>query len=82
MENVKIYVVMNEEERNLEVRVDVEVYDKVFDNDEDALMMEVEMIIDGLSNYIVKRVRFEKDDTDYNNYIVYLNDVRYEFDFN
>ena len=82
MENVKIYVVMNEEERNWEVRVDVEVYDKVFDNDEDALMMEVEMIIDGLSNYIVKRVRFEKDDTDYNNYIVYLNDVRYEFDFN
>ena len=82
MKDVKIYVVMKEEERNLKVEVDVEVYDKVFDNDEDALMMEVEMIIDGLNDYVVKNIRFEKDDSDYNNYIVYLNDVRYEFDFN
>ena len=78
MKNVKIYVVMKEEERNLKVEVDVEVYDKVFDNDEDALMMEVEMIIDGLGKNVVKNVRFEKNDE---NYDVYLNDVKYEFDY-
>ena len=74
MKNVKIYVVMKEEERNLKVEVDVEVYDEVFNNDEDALMMEVEMIIDGLGKNVVKNVRFEKNDE---NYDVYLNDVKY-----
>ena len=78
MKNVKIYVVMKEEERNLKVEVDVEVYDEVFNNDEDALMMEVEMIIDGLGKNVVKNVRFEKNDE---NYDVYLNDVKYEFDY-
>lgn len=78
MKNVKIYVVMKEEERNLKVEVDVEVYDKVFDNDEDALMLEVEMIIEDLENDVVKNVRFEKNDE---NYDVYLNDVKYEFDY-
>lgn len=78
MKDVKIYVVMKEEERNLKVEVDVEVYDKVFDNDEDALMMEVKMIIDGLGKNVVKNVRFEKNDE---NYDAYLNDVKYEFDY-
>lgn len=78
MKNVKIYVVMREEERKLKVEVDVEVFDKIFDNDEDALMLEVEMIIENLGNDVVKNVRFEKNDE---NYDVYLNDEKYEFDY-
>ena len=78
MKNVKIYVVMREEERKLKVEVDVEVFDKIFDNDEDALMLEVEMIIENLDNDVVKNVRFEKNDE---NYDVYLNDEKYEFDY-
>ena len=74
----KIYVRMNDEKRKLSVDVDVEVFDKIFDNDEDALMMEVEMIIENLGNDIEKKVRFEKSDE---NYDVYLNDEKYEFDY-
>ena len=75
---MKIYVRMNDEKRKLSVDVDVEVFDKIFDNDEDALMMEVEMIIENLGNDIEKKVRFEKSD---DNYDVYLNNEKYEFDF-
>lgn len=78
MKNVKIYVRMNDEKRKLYIDVDVEVFDKVFNNDEDALMLEVEMIIENLGNDIEKRVRFEKNDE---NYDVYLNNEKYEFDF-
>lgn len=75
---MKIYVRMNDEKRKLSVDVDVEVFDEIFDNDEDALMMEVEMIIENLGDDIEKKVRFEKND---DNYDVYLNDEKYEFDF-
>ena len=78
MKDVKIYVVMREEERKLKVEVDVEVFDKIFDNDEDALMLEVETIIENLGDDVVKNVRFEKNNE---NYDVYLNDVKYEFDY-
>ena len=79
MKDAKIYVVKREEERKLKVEVDVEVFDKIFYNNVDALMFEVEMIIENLGDDIVKNVRFEKNDDD--NYDVYLNDVKYEFDF-
>ena len=75
---MKIYVRMNDEKRKLSVDVDVEVFDKIFDNEEDALMMEVEMIIEHLDDDIEKKIRFEKSD---DNYDVYLNDEKYEFDF-
>lgn len=78
MKNVRIYVVVKDEERKLKIEVDVEIFDKVFNNDEDALMMEVEMLIENLNNDIEKNVRFEKNDE---NYDVYLNNVKYEFDY-
>lgn len=67
-----------DESRKLKVEVDVEVFEKVFEKNIDSLMFEVEMIIDGLFDDVVKVVKFVSNDE---NYDVYLNGVKYEFDF-
>lgn len=69
---MKMYV----DERKLKIEVDDEVYKKIFDEDFDAVMLEVEMIVEGLED-VEKNVKFVKNDE---NYDVYLNDVKYEFD--
>lgn len=71
-------VVINVNEK-LIVEVDSKVMFEVFERDFDSLMMEVGMIIENLSDDIMKNVRFEKNDDE--NYDVYLNGVKYEFDF-
>lgn len=76
-ENKKV-VSLVDESRKLKVEVDVEVFDKVFEKNIDSLMFEVEMIIDGLFNDVVKVVKFVSNDE---NYDVYLNGVKYEFDY-
>lgn len=76
-ENKKV-VSLIDESRKLKVEVDVEVFDKVFEKNIDSLMFEVEMIIDGLFDDVVKVVKFVSNDE---NYDVYLNGVKYEFDF-
>ena len=76
-ENEKV-VSLVDESRKLKVEVDVEVFDKVFEKNIDSLMFEVEMIIDGLFDDVVKVVKFVSNDE---NYDVYLNGVKYEFDF-
>ena len=76
-ENKKV-VSLVDESRKLKVEVDVEVFEKVFEKNIDSLMFEVEMIIDGLFNDVVKVVKFVSNDE---NYDVYLNGVRYEFDY-
>ena len=84
---MKMYYVKNEEKRliglveengKLSVSVDFEVFENVFEKSFDALMLEVEMIIDGLDNEVEKFVEFRKNDE---NYDVYLNDEKYEFDY-
>ena len=74
----KKFVSLVDESRKLKVEVDVEVFDKVFEKNIDSLMFEVEMIIDGLFDDVVKVVKFVSNDE---NYDVYLNGVKYEFDF-
>ena len=74
----KKFVSLVDESRKLKVEVDVEVFEKVFEKNIDSLMFEVEMIIDGLFNDVVKVVKFVSNDE---NYDVYLNGVKYEFDF-
>lgn len=74
----KKFVSLVDESRKLKVEVDVEVFDKVFEKNIDSLMFEVEMIIDGLFNDVVKVVKFVSNDE---NYDVYLNGVKYEFDY-
>ena len=74
----KKFVSLVDESRKLKVEVDVEVFDKVFEKNIDSLMFEVEMIIDGLFDDVVKVVKFVNNDE---NYDVYLNGVKYEFDF-
>ena len=76
-ENKKV-VSLIDESRKLKVEVDVEVFDKVFEKNIDSLMFEVEMIIDGLFDDVVKVVKFVSNDE---NYDVYLNGVKYEFDY-
>ena len=76
-ENKKV-VSLVDESRKLKVEVDIEVFDKVFEKNIDSLMFEVEMIIDGLFDDVVKVVKFVSNDE---NYDVYLNGVKYEFDF-
>ena len=76
-ENEKV-VSLVDESRKLKVEVDVEVFDKVFEKNIDSLMFEVEMIIDGLFDDVVKVVKFVSNDE---NYDVYLNGVKYEFDY-
>ena len=76
-ENEKV-VSLVDESRKLKVEVDVEVFDKVFEKNIDSLMFEVDMIIDGLFDDVVKVVKFVSNDE---NYDVYLNGVKYEFDF-
>ena len=76
-ENEKV-VSLVDESRKLKVEVDVEVFDKVFEKNIDSLMFEVEMIIDGLFDDVVKVVKFVSNDESYD---VYLNGVKYEFDF-
>lgn len=76
-ENEKV-VSLVDESRKLKVEVDVEVFEKVFEKNIDSLMFEVEMIIDGLFDDVVKVVKFVSNDE---NYDVYLNGVKYEFDF-
>ena len=76
-ENKKV-VSLIDESRKLKVEVDVEVFEKVFEKNIDSLMFEVEMIIDGLFDDVVKVVKFVSNDE---NYDVYLNGVKYEFDF-
>ena len=74
----KKFVSLVDESRKLKVEVDVEVFDKVFEKNIDSLMSEVEMIIGGLFNDVVKVVKFVSNDE---NYDVYLNGVKYEFDY-
>lgn len=76
-ENKKV-VSLVDESRKLKVEVDVEVFEKVFEKNIDSLMFEVEMIIDGLFDDVVKVVKFVSNDESYD---VYLNGVKYEFDF-
>ena len=76
-ENEKV-VSLVDESRKLKVEVDVEVFEKVFEKNIDSLMFEVEMIIDGLFDDVVKVVKFVSNDESYD---VYLNGVKYEFDF-
>ena len=76
-ENEKV-VSLVDETRKLKVEVDVEVFEKVFEKNIDSLMFEVDMIIDGLFDDVVKVVKFVSNDE---NYDVYLNGVKYEFDF-
>lgn len=76
-ENEKV-VSLVDESRKLKVEVDVEVFEKVFEKNIDSLMFEVDMIIDGLFDDVVKVVKFVSNDE---NYDVYLNGVKYEFDF-
>lgn len=75
---MKKFVSLVDETRKLKVEVDVEVFDKVFEKNVDSLMLEVDMIIDGLFDDVVKVVKFVSNDE---NYDVYLNGVKYEFDF-
>ena len=74
----KKFVSLVDESRKLKVEVDVEVFEKVFEKNIDSLMFEVEMIIDGLFDDVVKVVKFVSNDE---NYDVYLNGVKYEFDY-
>lgn len=74
----KKFVSLVDESRKLKVEVDIEVFDKVFEKNIDSLMFEVEMIIDGLFDDVVKVVKFVSNDE---NYDVYLNGVKYEFDY-
>ena len=74
----KKFVSLVDENRKLKVEVDVEVFEKVFEKNIDSLMFEVEMIIDGLFDDVVKVVKFVSNDE---NYDVYLNGVKYEFDY-
>ena len=74
----KKFVSLVDESRKLKVEVDVEVFEKVFEKNIDSLMFEVEMIIDGLFDDVVKVVKFVSNDESYD---VYLNGVKYEFDF-
>ena len=74
----KKFVSLVDESRKLKVEVDVEVFEKVFEKNIDSLMFEVEMIIDGLFDDVVKFVKFVSNDE---NYDVYLNGVKYEFDY-
>lgn len=67
-----------DESRKLKVVVDLKVFDDVFEENINSLMMEVEMIVDGLSNDVLKFVKFVGNDE---NYDVYLNGVKYEFDY-
>lgn len=76
---MKKFVSLVDESRKLKVEVDVEVFDKVFEKNVDSLMFEVDMIIDGLFDDVVKVVKFVSNDDE--NYDVYLNGVKYEFDF-
>lgn len=85
---MKMYYVKNEKKRiiglveengKLSVRVDFDVFEKTFEKSFDALMLEVEMIIDGLDNEVEKFVEFRSNDE--NGYVVYLNKVKYEFDY-
>lgn len=76
--DVKNVVGFVDESRKLQVEVDVEVFENVFEKNIDSLMMEVEMIIDGLFNGVVKFVKFVSNDE---NYDVYLNNEKYEFDY-
>ena len=70
---MKMYV----DERKLKIEVDDEIYKKIFNEDCDAVMLEVEMIVEGLED-VEKNVKFVKNDE---NYDVYLNNVKYEFDY-
>ena len=70
-------IVINVNEK-LIVEVDSEVMFEVFERDFDALMLEVEMVIEHLGDDVMKNVRFEKNDE---NYDVYLNGTKYEFDY-
>lgn len=83
---MKMYGVKNEmknvvgfvdESRKLKVELDVEVFNNVFGRDFDSVMMEVEMVIENLFD-VVKVVEFKKNDE---NYDVYLNGTKYEFDY-
>ena len=76
---MKKFVSLVDESRKLKVEVDVEVFDKVFEKNIDSLMFEVNMIVDGLFDDVVKVVKFVSNDDE--NYDVYLNGVKYEFDF-
>lgn len=83
---MKMYGVKNEmknvigfvdESRKLKVELDVEVFNDVFERDFDNVMLEVEMVIENLFD-VVKVVEFKKNDE---NYDVYLNGTKYEFDY-
>lgn len=83
---MKMYGVKNEvknvvgfvdESRKLKVELDVEVFNDVFERDFDSVMLEVEMVIENLFD-VVKVVEFKKNDE---NYDVYLNGTKYEFDY-
>lgn len=83
---MKMYGVKNEmrnvvgfvdESRKLRVELDVEVFNDVFERDFDSVMLEVEMVIENLFD-VVKVVEFKKNDE---NYDVYLNGTKYEFDY-
>ena len=83
---MKMYGVKNEmknvvgfvdESRKLKVELDVEVFNDVFEKDFDSVMLEVEMVIENLFD-VVKVVEFKKNDE---NYDVYLNGTKYEFDY-
>lgn len=83
---MKMYGVKNEmknvvgfvdESRKLRVELDVEVFNDVFEKNFDSVMLEVEMVIENLFD-VVKVVEFKKNDE---NYDVYLNGTKYEFDY-
>ena len=83
---MKMYGVKNEvknvvgfvdESRKLKIELDNEVFNDVFERDFDSVMLEVEMLIENLCD-VIKVVEFKKNDE---NYDVYLNGTKYEFDY-
>ena len=67
------------EKRNLKIKIDEDLFGELFEDSLSSLMFEVEMIIDGLNNDVEKFIEFVNDDE--NGYVVYLNKVKYEFDY-
>ena len=74
MKNVVGFV---DESRKLKVEVDVEVFENVFERSFESVMLEVEMVVENLFD-VVKVVEFKKSNE---NYDVYVNDEKYEFDY-
>ena len=74
MKNVVGFV---DETKKLNVLVDNEVFNEVFERNIDDLMLEVEMVVENVGD-VDKLVEFRKSE---NKYDVYVNEKKVEFDY-